>query len=87
MQFSYQMITTFMAFVLFNSATAAPAVDEVNAANNGRVAWADPSDCHRFFECPAGEKPVLKTCGPGTAFQASTSVCDFEYNVASCWHH
>ncbi|KAJ5777695.1 hypothetical protein N7520_000941 [Penicillium odoratum] len=93
MQFSYQMITTFMAFVLFNSATAAPAVDavdavdEVNAAANGRATWADPQDCHRFFECPAGEKPVLKTCGPGTAFQASTGVCDYEYNVASCWHH
>ncbi|KAJ5949394.1 hypothetical protein N7454_000978 [Penicillium verhagenii] len=81
MQFSYQMITSFMAFVLFNSATAAPVVD----AAAGAVAWADPQDCHRFFECPAGGTPVLKTCGPGTAFQASTSVCDYEHNVASCW--
>jgi hypothetical protein len=30
---------------------------------------------------------VLKTCGPGTAFQASTSVCDYERHVASCWRH
>ncbi|KAJ6017322.1 hypothetical protein N7451_000701 [Penicillium sp. IBT 35674x] len=86
MQFSYQMITTFMAFVLFNSVGAAPVVDGTDAAA-GAAAWADPTDCHRFYECPPGGKPVLKTCGPGTAFQAQTSVCDYEHLVASCWHH
>lgn len=83
MQFSYQSITAIMAFVLFNSATAAP-TSEVAA---GAVAWADPLDCHKFYECPAGGAPVHKTCGPGTAFQEETSVCDYEHLVASCWRH
>ncbi|KAJ5753522.1 uncharacterized protein N7511_007675 [Penicillium nucicola] len=83
MQFTYQTISTFVAFVLFSAVNAAP-VSEVAA---GAVAWADPADCHKFYECPSGGTPVLKTCGPGTAFQARTSVCDYEYNVASCWHH
>ena len=83
MHFTYQMINSFMAFVLFTSVTAAPA-SEIAA---GAVAWADPQDCHRFYECPVGGKPVLKTCAPGTAFQSKTSVCDYEHLVASCWHH
>ena len=92
MQFSYQMITTFMAFVLFNSVGAAPVVDGADVVEGadiaaGNAAWADPTDCHRFYECPPGGKPVLKTCGPGTAFQSQTSVCDYEHLVASCWHH
>ncbi|KAJ5630968.1 uncharacterized protein N7484_011068 [Penicillium longicatenatum] len=86
MQFSYKMITTFMAFVLFNSVNAAPIVDGTDAAA-GAVAWADPTDCHRFYECPVGGRPVLKTCGPGTAFQSQTSVCDYEHLVPSCWRH
>jgi hypothetical protein len=83
MQFTYQAIGAFAAFVLSTSVTAAP----TTGVTAGAAAWADPADCHRFFECPAGGTPVLKTCGPGTAFQSATSVCDYEHLVASCWHH
>ncbi|KAJ6119388.1 hypothetical protein N7523_003668 [Penicillium sp. IBT 18751x] len=83
MQLTYQSITAFVAFALFSCATAAPASE----AAAGAAAWADPSDCHRFYECPAGGAPVLKTCGPGTAYQEKTQVCDFEHLVASCWRH
>lgn len=86
MQFTYQSITAFVAFALFSSATAAPAPASEVAAG-GAAAWADPWDCHRFWECPAGGTPVLKTCGPGTAFQEKTMVCDYEHLVASCWRH
>ncbi|KAJ5338905.1 hypothetical protein N7541_010877 [Penicillium brevicompactum] len=82
MHFAYQAINAVVSFMLFSSVTAAP-VTEVAA---GAVAWADPQNCHRFYECPVGGTPVLKTCGPGTAFQAKTSVCDYEHLVASCWH-
>lgn len=82
MHFTYQAINAIAAFMLFSSVTAAP-VSEVAI---GAAAWADPLDCHRFYECPVGGKPVLKTCGPGTAFQASTMVCDYEHLVASCHH-
>jgi hypothetical protein len=83
MQFSYQTISAFMALVLFNSATAAPTFEAAAAP----VAWADPWDCHKFYECPAGGTPVHKTCGPGTAFQEKTLVCDYEHLVASCRRH
>ncbi|KAJ6128228.1 hypothetical protein N7471_009445 [Penicillium samsonianum] len=86
MHFTYQTISTLVAFVLFNSVTAAPATEVTNVAA-GAVAWADPTNCHRFYECPAGGTPVLKTCGPGTAFQAKYSICDYEHLVASCRHH
>jgi hypothetical protein len=95
MQFTYQTFSTLVAFVLFTSVTAAPVsevsevseISEVTGVSAGAVAWADPKDCHRFYECPAGGTPVLKTCGPGTAFQAQYSICDYESKVASCWHH
>jgi hypothetical protein len=83
MQFSYRVFDAFMALVLITPVIAVPISD----AAAGAVAWADPQDCHRFYECPAGGKPVLKTCGPGTAFQAKTSVCDYERLVESCWNH
>lgn len=89
MKFTYQTISTFVAFVLFTSVTAAPASEAVEVVEvaAGAVAWADPRDCHRFYECPVGGTPVLKTCGPGTAFQARNSICDYESKVESCWHH
>ncbi|OKP14535.1 hypothetical protein PENSUB_13887 [Penicillium subrubescens] len=83
MQFIYNSMNAIMACILFSAVTATPISD--TAA--GAVAWADPENCHRFYECPVGGKPVLKTCGPGTAFQTKTSVCDYEYLVESCWHH
>lgn len=83
MQFIYQPINAMMAFILFTAVTATPVSDTAK----GAVAWADPENCHRFYECPAGGKPVLKTCGPGTAFQAKYSVCDFEHLVESCRRH
>lgn len=83
MQFTYRNINALMAFTFFTSVAATP----VSNGAAGAVAWADPLNCHRFYECPAGGKPVLKTCGPGTAFQAKTSVCDFEHLVESCWRH
>ncbi|KAL2837949.1 hypothetical protein BJY01DRAFT_251180 [Aspergillus pseudoustus] len=49
--------------------------------------WADPSDCHKFWECAAGGNPVRKTCGPGTAYSEKLGVCDFEGNVPSCRRH
>lgn len=82
MKFSYQTITTFIAIVLFGSATAAPASE---TAAGAMVTWPDSQDCHKFYECTDGGKPVLKSCGPGTAFQEKTGVCDYEHLVASCW--
>lgn len=82
MQPTYHTISALAALMLITSAAAVPAPAVAAAA-----AWPDPQDCHRFYECPVGGKPVLKTCGPGTAFQQATSVCDYEHLVASCWHH
>lgn len=83
MQFTHLAFDAIMALILMSPVIAVP----VSTAATGAVAWADPQDCHRFYECPVGGKPVLKTCGPGTAFQAKTSVCDYQYLVESCWRH
>lgn len=89
MQFAFRTLNAFVALILMTPVIAVPLSTTADTADTaaGAVAWADPQDCHRFYECPVGGKPVLKTCGPGTAFQASTSVCDYEHLVESCWRH
>ncbi|RHZ67346.1 carbohydrate-binding module family 14 protein [Aspergillus thermomutatus] len=77
MQFIYQALSILAASLLFSSATA--------QCNVGQ-AWPDSTDCHNFYECASGGTPVLKTCGPGTAYCPTTGVCVYEQNIASCFH-
>ncbi|KAM8710851.1 hypothetical protein ACLKA7_017475 [Drosophila subpalustris] len=39
-----------------------------------------PHDCHRFINCGQG-RPLIQSCGPGTAFHPLTLVCDHESKV------
>lgn len=41
---------------------------------------AHPTDCTKFLNCDHG-KTVIQDCGPGTAFNAITKVCDWPQNV------
>ncbi|XP_023161208.2 uncharacterized protein LOC111592952 isoform X2 [Drosophila hydei] len=38
-------------------------------------------DCHRFINCADG-RPVIQTCGPGTAFNAVVQTCDHQTQVS-----
>ncbi|XP_043866150.1 uncharacterized protein LOC6586608 isoform X5 [Drosophila mojavensis] len=38
-------------------------------------------DCHRFINCAEG-RPVIQTCGPGTAFNAVIQTCDHQSQVS-----
>ncbi|GIJ91792.1 hypothetical protein Asppvi_010765 [Aspergillus pseudoviridinutans] len=80
MHFIYQAVSALAASLLFSSATAATAY-----CRDGQ-AWPDSSDCHNFYECASGGAPVLKTCGPGTAYCPTTGVCVNEETVPSCFH-
>ncbi|KAF7179919.1 hypothetical protein CNMCM7691_008971 [Aspergillus felis] len=77
MQFTLQALSVFAASLLFSAVSAAPQCQPGNA-------WPDVHDCHNFFECAAGGIPVLKTCGPGTAYCPVTGVCDYEFKIPSC---
>ncbi|EIT74464.1 hypothetical protein AO1008_04095 [Aspergillus oryzae 100-8] len=81
MQFtSFKALAIFAASFFAFSAAAHPSCE------TGAV-WADPHDCHSFFECAAGGIPVRKTCGPGTAYNSRFGICDYEEKVRSCHGH
>lgn len=42
-----------------------------------------PETCKKFLQCANGVTYVMD-CGPGTAFNPITKVCDWPYNVPSC---
>ncbi|XP_076288691.1 uncharacterized protein LOC143213077 isoform X2 [Lasioglossum baleicum] len=42
-----------------------------------------PDTCKKFLQCTRGGTFIMD-CGPGTAFNPLTSVCDWPYNVPSC---
>lgn len=42
--------------------------------------YAHPSDCTKFLNCNHGQT-VIQDCGPGTAFNSITKVCDWPQNV------
>lgn len=42
-----------------------------------------PETCKKFLQCANGVTYVMD-CGPGTAFNPITTVCDWPYNVPSC---
>lgn len=42
-----------------------------------------PETCKKFLQCANGATFVMD-CGPGTAFNPLTTVCDWPYNVPSC---
>ncbi|XP_011691078.1 PREDICTED: uncharacterized protein LOC105452012 [Wasmannia auropunctata] len=44
---------------------------------------AHPETCKKFLQCANGVTYVMD-CGPGTAFNPVTLVCDWPYNVPSC---
>ncbi|GFF72091.1 hypothetical protein IFM61392_02671 [Aspergillus lentulus] len=80
MHFIYQALSALAASLLFSSATAGIAYCKVGEA------WPDSFNCHNFYECAAGGAPVLKTCGPGTAYCPTTGVCVQEETVPSCFY-
>ncbi|XP_066599757.1 uncharacterized protein teq isoform X5 [Prorops nasuta] len=42
-----------------------------------------PDTCKKFLQCTNGGTFVMD-CGPGTAFNPETTVCDWPYNVPGC---
>ncbi|XP_023248280.1 uncharacterized protein LOC106641736 [Copidosoma floridanum] len=42
-----------------------------------------PSDCTKYVQCANGLAYVMD-CGPGTAFNPSSNVCDWPHNVPGC---
>lgn len=42
--------------------------------------FAHPNDCTKFLNCNNGQT-VIQDCGPGTAFNSITKVCDWPHNV------
>ncbi|RHZ61810.1 uncharacterized protein CDV56_107079 [Aspergillus thermomutatus] len=80
MQFTIQALSVLAASLFFSTASAAPQCQP-------GAAWPDVHDCHNFFECAAGGIPVLKTCGPGTAYCPQTGVCDYEFKIPACHPH
>ncbi|KAK6819256.1 hypothetical protein RU639_008100 [Aspergillus parasiticus] len=81
MQFtSFKALAIFAASFFAFSAAAHP------SCKTGAV-WADPHDCHSFYECAAGGISVRKTCGPGTAYNSRFGICDYEEKVRSCHGH
>ncbi|XP_077267025.1 uncharacterized protein LOC143900014 isoform X4 [Temnothorax americanus] len=42
-----------------------------------------PETCKKFLQCANGATYVMD-CGPGTAFNPITTVCDWPYNVPNC---
>ena len=78
MHFHYQTLGAVLASLVFSTASAA-------YCRVGDM-WPDMHDCHNFFECAAGGIPVLKTCGPGTAYCHETRVCDYEGKIPLCSH-
>ncbi|KAF7170817.1 hypothetical protein CNMCM6106_005393 [Aspergillus hiratsukae] len=78
MHFIYQALSVLAASLLVSSATAQCKVGQ---------AWPDSTNCHNFYECASGGTPVLKTCGPGTAYCPMTGVCVHEQKVPSCFHN
>lgn len=42
--------------------------------------YAHPNDCTKFLNCNNGQT-VVQDCGPGTAFNSITKVCDWPQNV------
>ncbi|KAF7133748.1 hypothetical protein CNMCM5793_005102 [Aspergillus hiratsukae] len=80
MQFTMQTLSVLAASLLFSTVSAIPRCQPGDA-------WPDVRDCHNFFECAAGGIPVLKTCGPGTAYCPSTGVCDYEFKIPACHPH
>ncbi|GFF34695.1 collagen-like protein 6, partial [Aspergillus udagawae] len=77
MQFTLKALSVLAASLLFSAVSAVPQCQPGNA-------WPDVHDCHNFYECAAGGIPVLKTCGPGTAYCPVTGVCDYEFKIPSC---
>ncbi|XP_011305639.1 peritrophin-1-like [Fopius arisanus] len=43
-----------------------------------------PDNCYKFLQCDRGSTFVIN-CGPGTAFNPWTNVCDWPENVPSCY--
>ncbi|XP_044012164.1 uncharacterized protein LOC122855071 isoform X2 [Aphidius gifuensis] len=43
------------------------------------------NDCKKFLQCHHGTTNI-QDCGPGTAFNPISSVCDWPYNVPGCHH-
>ncbi|RHZ58350.1 hypothetical protein CDV55_103695 [Aspergillus turcosus] len=80
MHFTLQTLSALAASLLFSSVSAFPRCHPGEA-------WPDVQDCHNFFECASGGIPVLKTCGPGTAYCPVTGVCDYEFKIPSCHPH
>lgn len=39
-----------------------------------------PTDCNKFYQCDHGH-PVLKSCGPGTHWNARLQTCDWPVNA------
>lgn len=44
---------------------------------------AHPETCKKFLQCANGATYIMD-CGPGTAFNPVTTVCDWPYKVPSC---
>lgn len=42
-----------------------------------------PETCKKFLQCANGVTYIMD-CGPGTAFNPITAVCDWPYNVPNC---
>ncbi|EAW15027.1 carbohydrate-binding module family 14 protein [Aspergillus clavatus NRRL 1] len=80
MQFTYKALSALAVSFFFSTASA------VAHCKPGQ-AWPDVHDCHNFFECASGGVPVLKTCGPGTAYCPKTGICDYEFKNPACRLH
>lgn len=52
----------------------------VQCQNGVSGLFAHPADCRKFLNCNHGAT-VIQDCGPGTAFNSITKVCDWPQNV------
>ncbi|XP_030239473.1 uncharacterized protein LOC108651696 isoform X6 [Drosophila navojoa] len=57
------------------------AQDQVACPSHFRGLKPYEHDCHRFINCAEG-RPVIQTCGPGTAFNALIQTCDHQSQVS-----
>ncbi|KAL4893727.1 MFS general substrate transporter [Aspergillus ambiguus] len=65
----FTVLAALATSLLFSQALAHP------EPCNGRDVWADPTDCHAFYQCGGNNMAIRKTCGPGTAYHHDTKSC------------
>ncbi|XP_063981086.1 uncharacterized protein LOC135164555 [Diachasmimorpha longicaudata] len=73
-----------------DGSTVSPPVKPSSGSCEAEGFFADPSDCHKFYQCVSfdhSSKSFTKfkfNCGPGTAWDQNLQTCNYEDQVESC---